>query len=627
MSVAGLWNSRIKSHVDIHLFSNAICVYNMMRREQVQPDHYTFPQVNRAIAGHGNCLTVGKKVHCAAIKLGFGSDVYVCNTQVEMYARYADMSAARKVFDDMVQKDVVSWTSLISGHVRRGDFNDAFLCFGQMQLTGLKPNPVVLLAMFQACYLSASLVHGQSFHCYVIKSGMEGYLSLGNSILTMYDRTCNAEEAEKFFDMMDEKDAISWNIMISGYAFKQNKDKAIETFIRMLDEGVQPNPEALTTVISACAKLGDIMRGQEFHSFVVKNALQDVKLQTALLDMYCKCGFVALATRVFKTTPERNYVTWSRMVSGYVQNGCLNEAISLFGQMQLAGFRAGPDTLRCLMSASTHLGALSICREIHAYLFRNCFFIDDIATITSLIDTYGKCGSIIYSRRCFDQANKKDVVSWSAMIQNYALHGYALEALQLFDAMKKEGLEPNNVTFISLLSACSHAGLLDDGCQIVADMRKDSRITPGLDHYTCMVDLLGRSGHLGQAYETIKAMPIEPDSGIWGSLLGACRIHSNLNIGELASKHLFDLDPQNAGYHVVLCNINSSNMRWKKAEIMRRVFRRGTQQKKKPGWSCVEGGEGLHGFTVGDRTHPLSLEIYETLGCLRKHMEEIGLEN
>ncbi|CAN6451036.1 unnamed protein product [Victoria cruziana] len=627
MFVAGLWNSRIKSHVDVHLFSNAISVYNMMLREHVRPDHYTFPLVNKAIAGSGNCLAEGKKAHSSAFKLGLGSDVYVCNSQVEMYARYGDMSSARKVFDDTVQKDIVSWTSLISGHVRKRDFNVAFLCFGQLQLTGLKPNSVLLLAMFRACYLSANLVHGQRFHCYVVKSGMEGCPSLGNSILTMYDRTCNAEEAETFFDLMNDKDAVSWNIMISGYDLKQNNAKAVATFRRMLDDSVQPNHETLTTVVSACAKLGELMQGKEIHCFVVKNDLQDVILQTSLLDMYCKCGSVALATRVFKTIPERNHVTWSRMVSGYIQNGCIIEAISLFWQMQLAGFRAGPEDLRCLMFlASTHLGSLRVCRKIHAYLIRNCFFSDDVATITSLIDMYGKCGSIIYSRRCFDQANKKDAVSWTAMIDNYALHGYALKALQLFHAMKREELEPNSVTFISLLSACNHAGLLDDGCRIFTDMIKDSKIKLGLDHCTCMVDLLGRSGHLEQAYEIIKTMPIEPDSRIWGSLLSACRIHSNLSIGELASKHLFDLDPQNAGYHVLLCNINSSNTRWDAAEDIRRKLGRETQNKM-PGWSCVEGGEVLHGFTVGDRTHPRSVEIYETLGCLRKHMEEVVMEN
>ncbi|KAL4182275.1 hypothetical protein AMTRI_Chr12g275160 [Amborella trichopoda] len=619
-----VWNSIIKVHLgDPNSYKYAISLFKQMQFEGIRPDTFTFPLVIKACSGLENHLEQGKLIHTLSLKMGFVSDIYTSNSLIDVYIKSSEISLALQVFNEMPHRDVVSWTSIIMGFVHLQYFDHAFLFFHELQLEGLQPNSVTLLCMFQVCSLSKNLVQGRLLHCYTIKNGFDAYLSLQNSILTMYAKTGNCRDAERFLSLMVERDIISWNTMISGYVHTGEDEKAMKCFSLMQAEAMAPSPETMTIIISSCAQLGVTKTGKCLHNFSIRSGLLDVFVETALLDMYSKCGEIAMAFRFFHTMRARNMVSWSAMISGFARNGYSEEAIVLFKRMQYEGPKPGSDALRSLVLACSHIGALLLGRVIHGYLIRNGFYEDhDMSLKTSMVDMYAKCGCMELARKCFEEMHMKDVVSWTAMIDGYGMYGHGHEALQLFGRMEREGIKPNQVTFVSVLSACSHAGLIKEGLEYFNYMSLVMGIKPGLNHYTCLVDLLGRAGKLQEAWLVIKDMPIKPDSRIWGALLNACKIHSNLDIAVYAAKNVLELEPENIGYNVVLCNIHSWEKKWGEAEKLRKLVM-GREMRKKPGWSFIEEGGGIHGFIAGDRTHFMVEQIYGALGCLVEHMREM----
>ncbi|XXG58149.1 hypothetical protein AAC387_Pa04g0535 [Persea americana] len=592
-----------------------------MRQVGIQPDVFTFPTVNRAIS----CLQDGGKIHSLAIQMGFASNVYFCNTLIGMYGRCGCVDSASRVFDEMPLRDVVSWTSMISCYVREEMFTDCFGLIYEMRRAEIEPNSVTIVTMMQACGMAGNAVGGTQFHAYSIKRGFGNYeLVVNNSILSMYVKTGCFEDAEVLFNNANEKDAVSWNIMISGYSGKGNLLKVADSFNEMRLE-VVPSLETLTLVISSFAKAGELRHGQGMHAYSVKSGLNDVLLQTSIVDFYAKCGEMEKSFRLFDDLPDKNSDSWSVLMSGFIQNGYFREAIELFSKMQIANVKPSTYTLRSIILAYSHLGALKLGKGAHAYMIRKGLYghKDNASMETTILNMYAKCGSISSARTCFKQMAVKDVIAWSSMIEGYGIHGLGSKALELFEHMQTEGVAPNSVTFLSMLSACSHSGLVNEGCIIFCRMSQEFGIIPTLDHYTCLVDLLGRSGKLQEALTMIETMTAKPDSRIWGALLAACRTYSDNALGIYVAQSLFDMEPENAGYHVVLSNVHVSGGRWNEAEYLRNLMTE-KDLNKKPGWSCIETKEGFHGFVAGDRSHPQAGEIYWTLVCLKRSTEEVG---
>ncbi|OVA13037.1 Pentatricopeptide repeat [Macleaya cordata] len=597
-----------------------------MRESCISPDNFTFPLLNRAISSLQNHLRCGEMVHCIAIQMGFGRDLYFCNTLIEVYVKNYSICSARNVFDEMPNRDLVTWATLISGYVCSRNIVDSFRLFREMLIADFEPNSVTLMIMFRACSVSNNVIQGRELHGYVIKKGLESNLSVHNSILTMYSKTGNFEDAKILFEEIEERDVVSWNIMISAYSLEEDSYyRVAESFNKMRIE-VNPGVETLTLVISVCAKSGNLLQGEKIHGYAIKTGLVDIVLQTSLVDLYAKCGEVGISARLFKELPQRNYITWSSMISGFIQNGYFMEAIELFQQMQTEDFEPGIEILRSLFLAYTNLGALRLGKGVHCFVLKNIIYSseEEKTTIeTSILNMYAKCGSIISAKRCFDRIVAKDVVAWSSMIDGYSGHGRGIEAIETFEQMQEEGVKPNSITFLSLLSACSHSGLVSEGCRIFSYMNSRFGVKPDLNHYTCMVDLLGRSGKLQEAVDIIEKMDVEPDSRIWGALFAASRVYSDNEIGVYAAQNLLELEPDNAGYRTLLSNLHASAERWDEAETVRRVMSE-KYMKKKPGWSCIETREGFHGFVAGDGSHSHVREIYETLECLSRTIEEFG---
>ncbi|GKV41601.1 hypothetical protein SLEP1_g49108 [Rubroshorea leprosula] len=617
-----MWNLIIKYHVDFGYCDEALLLYGKMREVGVRHDSFTFPVINRAVLGANGGLCFGEIVHCLAMKIGFGLDLYFGNTLIEVYGKFGCIGHAYKVFDEMLERDLVTWTSMISVLVSEGNVGGSFTLFEKMRAS-MEPNSVTLIVLFRGCCDSGSLIEGRQMHGYVIKSGalIDGFVQ--NSVLRLYKRMGTDEEVENFFGEIHQRDVVSWNTLISFYSLTGDIEQVAKIFCKMRGE-VEVSMETLTLAISALAKSGNLSQGEQLHCCAIKLGLQDDALQTSLLDFYGKCGKLGNSTLLLREITGGNTIAQCAMMSSYIQNGYFKEAIEFFQKMQPAGHKPRPEILSNVLNACTHLGILQFGREIHGYSLRNSFYSheeDNACLETSILNMYIRCGSISSARLCFDRMLVKDVVAWTSMIEGYATHGFGLDALELFCQMIEEGVTPNSVTFLSLLSAFSHSGLVGEGCKAFHSMKWRFGIEPNLDHYTCIVDLLGRSGMLKEALTIIMKMTAFPDGRIWGALLSASVIHGDRELGEYAAQRILELEPDNVGYYTLLSNVQACTGKWNEVEEVRKaMFEK--DLKKKPGWSFIEEKGNIHCFVSGDRSHNQVEVIYDVLRCLRRKVQE-----
>ncbi|XP_073156944.1 pentatricopeptide repeat-containing protein At4g19191, mitochondrial-like, partial [Henckelia pumila] len=615
-----LWNSLMQDYVNSGFVESAFLVFKLMRSRGVPCDGFTFPILIKTVLSldESGVRTV-EMIHCVGVRMGFESDVYFCNTLIDAHVKIGCFMKALKLFDEMPYRDLVSWTSVISGYACEGNVVGAVALFNEM-VKEVEPNVVTMIVMMQTC---SDVVLGSQFHGYVVKSGFLMDRSLKNSILKMYaDFDCLYDSEILFKDTL-KRDVVSWNIMISLYSSRGETLRMADCFATMRGE-VEPSIETLTTLISGLAQCGNLCLGGQLHCLAYKYGFLDHILSSSLLDLYAKSADFETLTGLFRDVSHRNFNTWGTMVSVLTENGYCNEAIDLFRQMVVAGIQPMTENLRSLMVACMHMGTLRLGKVVHGYCLRHSYLDcneDSLPLETSILNMYVKCGNISSARILFDRMRAKDLVTWSSMIEGCGMHGLGHISLELFHQMKDEGIEPNRVTFLGLLSACSHSGLLLESCEILISMNRAYMIEPDLDHYTCLVDLLGRSGKIKEALSIILKLRILPDSRIWAALLAAARVHEDQKVSEYASDKIFELENQNAGYYTLLCNVRARVGRWDEVEEVRNAMK-DKNLMKHPGWSWLQVEETFHGFVSGDKRHSRSDEIYRMIECLYRNSIE-----
>ncbi|KAL7097789.1 hypothetical protein ACP275_10G164800 [Erythranthe tilingii] len=586
-----LWNSVIKAHVNSGLIESAFLVFKLMRQMGVSCDGYTFPIVSKVAVQMGfECgVSFAEMIHCTAVKMGFGCNVYFCNAAIDAYVKNGSFGDALKLFDEMPSRDLVSWTSMISGYVHEGNIRESVQLFNEMR-NEVGPNEVTLIVMLQTC---SNVVEGRQFHGYSIKCGSSMDRSLRNSIMQMYADFSSADEAETLFRETDKRDAVSWNIMIYWHSSKGNAKKIVDCFNKMRKE-VEASVETYTILIMGLGECGDHSQCRQIHCLALKSGSLDDILITTFLNSYAKCGDFENSTKFFKEVFCKSYAT------------CDDAMI---------------ETMRSLVVGYTNVGALRLGKSIHGYFIRNSLSTpNESARLldTSILNMYVKCGDISSGRICFDRMPVKDLVSWSSMIEGYSTHGLGHEALQIFHQMKTEGIKPNGVTFLSLLSACSHSGLLQEGCETLISMKRVFGIEPDLDHYTSIVDLLGRYGKVKEALSVVLKFVASPDSRIWGALLGAARIHEDRKVGEFSARKILELERDNARYYTLISNVQAIGERWSEVEETRDCVKE-MNVIKNPGWSFLEVKGVVHGFVSGDRSHHQIEDFYNLIWCLSRN--------
>ncbi|XP_020582921.1 pentatricopeptide repeat-containing protein At3g26782, mitochondrial isoform X2 [Phalaenopsis equestris] len=521
---------------------------------------------------------------------------------------------------------VSSWNSAMAELARDGDSISALRAFSSLRRLHLTPDrssfPPALTA---AADLEANSA-GRQLHLLAVRLGLHPDLFVASSLVHMYAKCRHPNDARKVFDESPNPNTVLWTAMISGYVSNNASQNALSMFRDFLaEEGPEEvDSAAAVSVLSACARLSEKLAVLGFHGLVLKIGLGDVGVWNTLVDAYAKSCNLGFARKVFDDMTDRDVVSWNSMIAVYAQNGLSAEALNLYSDMVRGGrVRHNAVTLSAVLLACAHAGALQIGKFIHDQVIRMGLE-DNVYVGTSVVDMYCKCGRVDAARRAFNRlGSEKNIKSWSAMVAGYGMHGHGREAVNVFNEMISSGIKPNQITFVSVLASCSHAGLVDEGRHWFESMKRDYNVEPSVEHYGCIVDLLGRAGRLDEAYGLIKQMKVKPDCVVWGALLSSCKTHKNVELGEISAHMLFKLDPRNCGYYVLLSNIYADAGRWRDVQRMRALMKK-MGLVKPPGYSLVELKGTVQCFLVGDRRHPRHEEIYKYLEELRGRMMEVG---
>lgn len=540
-----------------------------------------------------------------------------------MYASCGSMADARVVFDGISLKNHFLWNMMVRGYACSGFPLKSLFLYRDMLRSGKKADNFTYPFVLMACGDRLLIEVGKKIHSQIIICGYESDVYVSNSLLSMYSKFGEMGRAQELFDKMLTKDLTSWNTIISGYAKNDDPVRALAVFAVLAMRGGGMDRTTLLSILPACAIMAALKQGQEMHAYMLRNSLEfDEFLINALIDVYVNSDFIAGARCLFERISRKDMVSWNSLISGCARHGDAVESLKLFHHMNSEGMVPDEITLISVLGACDRIAALQFGRSLHAYLTRKGFD-DRIIMGTALIDMYAKCGSLDCSRQAFDEMPMKNLVSWTAMISGYGLHGRGREAVACFNEMKKKNVGPDKITFTSVLSACSHAGLVDEAKEIFHQMSMEYSISPGVEHYSCMVDLLGRAGHLDEAYKLILDMNVQPNVDVWVAFLSACCIHHNVQLAEIAAQNAFLLNPKGIGAFVSLSNLYAAEKRWSDVDRVRTAARM-HGLKKPPGCSLIELDMEIHRFLVGDKSHPQSKSIYAKLDELRQQLKKAG---
>ncbi|KAM6541046.1 hypothetical protein CsatB_005493 [Cannabis sativa] len=587
-----------------------------------------------------------KQIQAQMTRTGLITDTFPASRVLAFcaLADSGDIRYAHAFFTQIEKPNTYMWNTMIRGYLKAQFPEMGFSFFGQMVREGIEMDGLSFVWVIKACGNFPGISEGNLVHCKIWKMGFDMDLLVRNGLIHYYaDRGCLLA-ARKVFDESSVRDVVTWTTMIDGYAAHDCLDEAKQVFESMLLSNVKPNEVTMIAMLSVCSSKRDILMGKHIYDYItMQNVNCSLNLLNATLDMFVKFGLLIEAKKIFdnmKTKdvfswtsmvngyakwgdldsarsffncmPEKNVISWTAMIAGYSQNNQPKEALILFQDMMKAGLFPIENTLVCVLSACGQLGCLDLGQWIHRCCINPKGVQQSVILSNALIDMYAKSGSIYTAASLFNEMPLRNLVSWNTMIAGYASHGYAKQALILFEQMKNAGFEPDSITFVAVLSACSHGGLVSEGREHFKSMLRDYKLEPREEHYACLIDLLGRIGLLDQAYDLIRNMPMLPSESAWGALLNACRMHGNVELAKLSAQKLLEMDPQDSGIYVLLANTLANNKKWVDVRMVRSMMRE-VGVKKSPGRSLIEIEGEFHEFLAGDDSHPQSKEIYKVI--------------
>ncbi|KAH0686754.1 hypothetical protein KY290_018370 [Solanum tuberosum] len=532
-----------------------------------------------------------KKLHSKIIfDPGLCNNTSLAIKLMRAYAACGQPNVTRQLFDKIPERNAAVYNVMIRSYVNNKYYKDAIFIYIDMCKRDVNPDNYTFPCVLKACFGSDNLRVGMQIHCAVGKRGLDSDLFIGNCLVAMYGKCGCLVEARQVHSEMPKRDVVSWNSMVVGYAQNGRFDDALEVCKEMNVLGYKPNAGTMASLLPAVSNTS------------IENVL--------------------FVKDIFMSLDIKDLVAWNVMIAVYVKNYMPNEAVELYLQMETCGIEPDAITFASILPACGDLSAVSLGRRIHEFIETKGLR-PNLSLENALVDMYARCGCLTEARKMFEGMKFRDVVSWTSLISAYGKSGQGRDGVVLFSQMLESGLQPDSIAFVSILSACSHAGLLLEGEHYYKQMTDKYKIVPRLEHYACMVDLKGRAGHINEAFNFIKHMPIEANERIWGALLGACRVYNDMDIGLVAADNLFELAPKQSGYYVLLSNIYAKAGRWKDVTTVRSIMK-GKGIKKMPGVSNVELNNMVHTFLAGDTSHSQSKEIYEELDILIGKMKEEG---
>ncbi|KAL4556291.1 hypothetical protein LXL04_038938 [Taraxacum kok-saghyz] len=718
------WTALISGFVGEGCGTEALHLFLEMHEEDIKPNEFTIATVLKACCVSSN-MEFGKQLHGEILKSGFFSDGHVGSSLVDLYAKCGDLENAEKVCLFLPEQNPVSWNSLLNGFALMGDNQKALNLFCKMKETETKFNKYTLSTILKGCASSKNLKVGQVLHSMAITSGCENEEFVSCNLVDMYSKCGQPYDALKVFSQIKSPDVVTWSAIISCLEQQENQEKATELFSMMMSSGVKPNQFTFTSIITAAKDLGDLQYSKSLHACVhkygfanetlVSNALiamymkngsiddgfkvfytithcdlvswnsvlsgfhdsetshgprifkeilvngfkpniytfistlrscttiefgkqvhchvikenldSDCYLGTALIDMYTKSKCIKDAEKIVNRMNEIDLFTWTSIISGCAQNNQGEKSIHYFNQMNKDGVKPNEFTFAACLRGCSGITSLTNGKKLHAFVIKDGF-INDPFVGSALVDMYGKCGSIDEAGIIFEDGMEShdDTVLWNTIINQYSQHGYGEKALEAFKTMLDKGIPPDEVTFIGILSACSHLGFIKIGKEHFYSMNEVCGITPSIDHYALMVDILGRAGKFKEVesfIDEMKLQQIQPNGLIWETLLGACKVHGNLQLGKKVAEKLFEIEPEVDSNYIMLSNIFASKGMWDDvAKVRAKMSSQGI--KKEPGCSWVDHGGQTHVFLSQDASHFQILEIHKKLKELEERVFQEG---
>uniref|UniRef100_A0A0D3HLU6 DYW domain-containing protein n=1 Tax=Oryza barthii TaxID=65489 RepID=A0A0D3HLU6_9ORYZ len=582
-------------------------------------------------------LGAARAVHGHMAKTGAGADMFVATSLVNAYMRCGAARDARRLFDGMPERNVVTWTALVTGYTLNSQPALGLEVFVEMLEMGRYPSHYTLGATLNACLASCDVDLGKQVHGYAIKYGAESITSMGNSLCRLYSKLGSLDSALRAFWRIPEKNVITWTTMISACAEDEEcVELGLSLFIDMLMDGVMPNEFTLTSVMSLCGTRLDLNLGKQVQAFSFKIGCEtNLPVKNSTMYLYLRKGETDEAMRLFEQMEDASIITWNAMISGYAQimdsakddlqaRSRGFQALTIFRDLKRSVMKPDLFTFSSILSVCSAMMALEQGEQIHAQTIKSGFLLDVVVN-SALVNMYNKCGCIQDANKAFLEMPTRTFVTWTSMISGYSQHGQPQEAIQLFEEMRLAGVRPNEITFVSLLSACSYAGLVEEAEHYFDMMKKEYCIEPVVDHYGCMIDMFVRLGQVEDAFSFIKRTGFEPNEAIWSSLVAGCRSHGNMELAFYAADKLLELKPKGIETYILLLNMYISTERWQDVARVRKLMKQedvGILRDRS--WITIK--DKVYFFRANDRTHPQATELYQLLENLLEKAKAIGYE-
>lgn len=614
------WTSLLSGYARNKMNDRVLELFHRMQVEGIKPNSFTFSTVLGVLADEGIVATA-VQVHTMVIKNGGEVVTSVCNALISMYLKSKMVRDARAVFDGMEDRDSITWNSMVAGYVTNELHMEAFETFNNMGLAGAELTRSTFVSVIKLCATTKELRLARQLHSQVLKNGIDFDHNIRTGLMVAYSKCGEMEDASKIFSMMREmKDVVSWTAMISGHLQNGAIDLAVNFFCQMTREGVRPNGFTYSIILTAQPAVSPF----QVHAHIIKtNYEKSFSVGTALLNAYVKKGILYEAAKVFELIDEKDIVAWSAMLAGYAQIGDTEGAVKIYRQLTSEGVKPNEFTFSSVINACTApSAAVEQGKQFHACSIK-AKLNNALCVSSTLVTMYSKKGNIESASEVFKRQRKRDLVSWNSMICGYAQHGHAKKALEVFKEMRRQDLEFDGITFIGVVTACTHAGLVDEGQQYFDIMVNEHHIYPTMEHYSCMVDLYSRAGMLEKAMDIINRMPFAASATVWRTVLAACRVHRNIDLGKLAGEKLISLQPHDSAIYVLLSNMYAATGHWQERARVRKLMN-DRKVKKEAGYSWIEVKNKTYSFLAGDISHPQSNQIYSKLEELSTRFKDAG---
>jgi pentatricopeptide repeat protein len=586
---------------------------------------------------HKKSILEAQIVHGHIMKTVTQEDLFIMTFLINVYAKCGSMENARKVFDNLPKRNVVSWTTLMTGYVHNSQPEVAVQIFQKMLEVGAYPTNYTLGTALNACSSLYSVKLGKQFHAYIIKYQIDFDTSVGNALCSLYSKLGYLESAIKAFQRVREKNVISWTALISACGDNGEAAKGLRFFTEMLTEDIKPNEFTLTSVLSLCCTMLSLDVGTQIHSLSIRlGYISSLPIKNSIMYLYLKCGRISEAEKLFDGMETLSLVTWNAMIAGHAQmmelagddlsayrNGC--EALNIFFKLNQSGMTPDLFTFSSILTVCSRLVALEQGEQVHAQIIKTGF-LSDVVVGTALINMYNKCGNIEKASKAFVEMDTRTMILWTSMITGFSQHGRSQQALQLFEDMILVGVKPNQITFVGVLSACSHAGMVKEAFSYFEMMQKVYKIKPVMDHFACLIDMFVRLGRLNEAFDFIKKMNFEPSEFIWSLLIAGCRSHGNLELGFYAAEQLLKLKPKATETYVMVLNMYLSAGRWNDVSRVRKKMKE-EKLEKLHDWSWISIKDRVYSFKPNDKSHFHSADIYKSLENLLDQAKSLGYES